>query len=112
MHRTRISGVSVLLCPVSQCDSKASHTVLALSFDFNIAQRLPSLSWAPRAGPAHHHFLTGIWGEQNGDPMTVELHRLGVTQLPCLEIPVPSLVVAFLLSALLGGEGREAAGTQ
>lgn len=51
-------------------------------------------------------------GKQNGDPMTAELHKLEVTQLACLETPVPSLAVAFLLSALLGGEGREAAGTQ
>lgn len=57
-------------------------------------------------------FLGGNLGKQNGDPMTAELHKLEVTQLACLETPVPSLAVAFLLSALLGGEGREAAGTQ
>jgi hypothetical protein len=86
--------------------------VLALSLDFNVGRCLPSLSWAPQSRPCLPSFPDGNLGEQNGDPTTTELHKLGVRQWACLETFVPSLAVAFLLSALLGGKGREAVGTQ
>lgn len=41
--------------------------------------------------------------------MIAELQKLGAAQLPCLEIPVPSLAGAFLLREPQRGEGKEAA---
>lgn len=63
--------------------------------------------------PSSPSFPKGDSRQQSGDPLVVpaELHEPEVAQPPRPEIPVPSLVVAFLLSVLLGGEGREAAGT-